>query len=221
MIGAAEALSREFIVFAESIATIAMTHERVARAYVKDGTISLAIPPLRALLEVMADGSTSEGWQLDSPEFRAMFTRESVLASPWYAERLAAKQAAWADIVKIGRTHLQDATPLTLGQEFSGWAAQAALGAQRVRACLPQILALAQGGTAVGTGLNTSEGFAEAFAARMGEITGLGFVTAGNKFEALASHDALVFVHGEDGTVGVLLLVATIGVVSLSNKTAE
>ena len=81
-------------VYAESVATIVMTHERVARAYVKDGTISLAIPPLRALLEVMADGSTSEGWQAESPEFRAMFTRESVLASDWYAERLAAKQAA-------------------------------------------------------------------------------------------------------------------------------
>jgi hypothetical protein len=81
-------------VFAESISTIAMTHERVARAYVKDGTISLAVPPLRALLEIMADGSTAEGWQLESPEFRSMFTRESVLAAPWYAERLAAKQAA-------------------------------------------------------------------------------------------------------------------------------
>ncbi len=72
---------QDVAVFAESIATIAMTHERVARAYVKDGTISLAIPPLRALLEIMADGSTSEGWQLESPEFRELFTRESVLAS--------------------------------------------------------------------------------------------------------------------------------------------
>ncbi len=112
------------------------------------------------------------------------------------AQALARKGQAFRDIVKIGRTHLQDATPVTLGQEFSGWAAQAALGAQRLRASLPQILALAQGGTAVGTGLNTSEGFAEAFAARMAAITGLGFVTAGNKFEALASHDALVFLHG-------------------------
>jgi phosphoenolpyruvate carboxykinase (diphosphate) len=85
---------QDVAVYAESVATIVMTHERVARAYVKDGTISLAIPPLRALLEVMADGSTSEGWQAESPEFRAMFTRESVLASDWYAERLAAKQAA-------------------------------------------------------------------------------------------------------------------------------
>jgi len=85
---------QDVAVYAESVATIVMTHERVARAYVKDGTISLAIPPLRALLEVMADGSTSEGWQVESPEFRAMFTRESVLASDWYAERLATKQAA-------------------------------------------------------------------------------------------------------------------------------
>jgi phosphoenolpyruvate carboxykinase (diphosphate) len=81
-------------VFAESVATIATTHERVARAYVKDGTIDLAIPPLRALLEIMADGATSQGWTLGSPEFRAMFTRESVLGSHWYAQRLDAKQAA-------------------------------------------------------------------------------------------------------------------------------
>jgi hypothetical protein len=81
-------------VFAESMATIVTTHERVARAYFKDGTVDLAIPPLRALLEIMADGSTSEGWDLDSPEFREMFTRESVLGSDWYAERLDAKQAA-------------------------------------------------------------------------------------------------------------------------------
>lgn len=81
-------------VFAESIATIAATHERVARAYFKDGTVDLAVPPLRGLLEIMADGSTSEGWGLDSPEFRAMFTREAVLASDWYARRLDAKQAA-------------------------------------------------------------------------------------------------------------------------------
>ncbi|HET6966817.1 MAG TPA: hypothetical protein VFI44_01010 [Ornithinibacter sp.] len=81
-------------VFAESIATIATTHERVARAYFKDGTVDLAVPPLRALLEIMADGSTSQGWSLDSPDFRAMFTREAVLASDWYARRLDAKQVA-------------------------------------------------------------------------------------------------------------------------------
>jgi hypothetical protein len=81
-------------VFAESVTTIALTHERVARAYAKDGTISLAVPPLRALLEIMADGLSAQGWGLDSPEFREQFTRESVLASDWYAERLVAKQAA-------------------------------------------------------------------------------------------------------------------------------
>jgi fumarate hydratase class II len=102
----------------------------------------------------------------------------------------------FARIVKIGRTHLQDATPITLGQEFSGYAAQVNLAATRIRLTLPGLYALAQGGTAVGTGLNTRAGFAEGFAARMGELTGLPFVTARNKFEALACHDALVFVHG-------------------------
>ena len=81
-------------VFADSVATIATTHERVARAYFEDGTVSLAVPPLRALLEIMANGTTTEGWTLDSPEFRALFSRESVLASGWYAARLDAKQAA-------------------------------------------------------------------------------------------------------------------------------
>ena len=81
-------------VFAESVATIAMTHERVARAYFKDGTVELAVPPLRALLEIMADGASTEGWRLDSPELRVQFTRESVLASDWYARRLDAKQVA-------------------------------------------------------------------------------------------------------------------------------
>jgi len=81
-------------VFAESMATIVTTHERVARAYFDDETVSMAIPPLRALLEVMADGATSEGWTLHSPEFREMFTRAGVLASDWYAERLDTKQAA-------------------------------------------------------------------------------------------------------------------------------
>jgi hypothetical protein len=81
-------------IFAESIATIVATHQRVARSYFEDGTIALAVPPLRALLEIMAEGFTAEGWGLDSPEFRVMFTRDSVLASDWYAQRLDAKQAA-------------------------------------------------------------------------------------------------------------------------------
>ena len=109
---------------------------------------------------------------------------------------LSAKAEEFADIVKIGRTHLQDATPLTLGQEFSGYAQQVARGIERVRVTLPRLHELAQGGTAVGTGLNARKGFAEAFAAEVGKITGLPFVTAENKFEALAAHDALVELSG-------------------------
>ena len=111
-------------------------------------------------------------------------------------EALADKQATFQDIVKIGRTHTQDATPLTLGQEFSGYAAQVALGIARVEACLPRLYALAQGGTAVGTGLNAKTGFAERFADEVAKITGLPFATAANKFEALAAHDAIVEVSG-------------------------
>ncbi|MFL5210437.1 MAG: class II fumarate hydratase [Microvirga sp.] len=106
------------------------------------------------------------------------------------------KAQAFADVVKIGRTHLQDATPVTLGQEFSGYAAQVALGIERIAATLPGLFALAQGGTAVGTGLNAHPRFAEAFAAKAAELTALPFTSAANKFEALASHDALVFTQG-------------------------
>jgi fumarate hydratase class II len=109
---------------------------------------------------------------------------------------LAAKERAFARIVKIGRTHTQDATPLTLGQEFSGYAAQVANGRTRLRSALKEMLPLAQGGTAVGTGLNTHPRFARLFARRVAKLTGLPFVTAPNKFEALAAHDAEVFVHG-------------------------
>jgi fumarate hydratase class II len=111
-------------------------------------------------------------------------------------EALVAKQAAFKDIIKIGRTHTQDATPLTLGQEFSGYATQAANSIRRVEQTLPAMCELAQGGTAVGTGLNAPIGFAEKVAERIAAITGLPFVTAPNKFEALAAHDALVFGHG-------------------------
>ena len=99
-------------------------------------------------------------------------------------------------IVKIGRTHLQDATPLTLGQEISGWAAQLAQGEKHVRAALPHLCELALGGTAVGTGLNAPKGYAEAVAAELARLTGHPFVTAPNKFEAMASCDALVHAHG-------------------------
>jgi fumarate hydratase class II len=110
---------------------------------------------------------------------------------------LEAKVRDFADIIKIGRTHLQDATPLTLGQEFSGYAIQIAYGIERIKSSLPRLLQLAQGGTAVGTGLNARAGFAEEFARQVGEITGLPFVTAPNKFEALAAHDALVEASGQ------------------------
>ena len=103
---------------------------------------------------------------------------------------------AWGDIIKIGRTHLQDATPLTLGQEFSGYAAQMANARERVRSTLPRLFCLAQGGTAVGTGLNAPAGFDVAFADQVAALTGMPFVTAPNKFEALATHDAVVECSG-------------------------
>ncbi|SFP55986.1 class II fumarate hydratase [Tranquillimonas alkanivorans] len=108
-------------------------------------------------------------------------------------------------IIKIGRTHTQDATPLTLAQEFSGYTHQVAMGIERVKAALGRIYELAQGGTAVGTGLNTREGWAEKVAANMAEITGLPFVTAPNKFEALAAHDAMVEMSGSLKTVAASL----------------
>jgi fumarate hydratase class II len=120
-------------------------------------------------------------------------------------KRLAAQAGAWDRIVKIGRTHLQDATPLTLGQEFSGYAAQIADGIARVEAVLPRLHRLAQGGTAVGTGLNAPAGFSEAFAAEMANLTRLPFETAPNKFEALASHDTLVELSGVLNTLAVSL----------------
>jgi fumarate hydratase, class II len=118
---------------------------------------------------------------------------------------LAAKSEEFAGIIKIGRTHTQDATPLTLGQEFGGYAHQVAMGIKRVEMCLPAIYELAQGGTAVGTGLNTRKGFAEKVAAEIAAVTGLPFVTAPNKFEALAAHDAMVMFSGALKTVAASL----------------
>lgn len=119
---------------------------------------------------------------------------------------LDGKAMAFKDIIKIGRTHLQDATPVTLGQEFSGYAAQIAYGIERVKTTLPRLSELAQGGTAVGTGLNCKIGFAEKFAEKVSDITGIPFVTAKNKFEALAAHDAVVEASGALNTLACSLM---------------
>ncbi|KQN07277.1 class II fumarate hydratase [Sphingomonas sp. Leaf25] len=121
------------------------------------------------------------------------------------AGSLEAKARDWAEIVKIGRTHLQDATPLTLGQEFSAYVAQLRDADRRLRSAEGDLLRLAQGGTAVGTGLNAAPGFAEAVAAEIASITGHAFVTAPNKFEALASNDPLVQLSGTLNTLAVAL----------------
>jgi fumarate hydratase class II len=118
---------------------------------------------------------------------------------------LETKVKAWADIIKIGRTHTQDATPITLGQEFSGYAAQVSNGIARIEQTLPKLMELAQGGTAVGTGLNAPVGFDKMVAERIAKITGMHFTTAPNKFEALAAHDAMVFSHGAINTVAASL----------------
>ncbi len=111
------------------------------------------------------------------------------------------KAQAWKGIIKIGRTHTQDATPVTLGQEFSGYAKQIENGIARIEMTLPMLMQLAQGGTAVGTGLAAPVGFAEMVADKIAQITGLNFTSAPNKFEALAAHDAMVFTHGAIHTV--------------------
>jgi len=123
-------------------------------------------------------------------------TRRLVPALTALGDALDDKVRAFAHIIKIGRTHTQDATPLTLGQEFSGYTAQVKHGCERVETALKELLPLAQGGTAVGTGLNAHPRFAELIAQRIAELTGFPFVSAPNKFEALAAHDAIVFVHG-------------------------
>jgi fumarate hydratase class II len=118
---------------------------------------------------------------------------------------LKAKSKEFADIIKIGRTHTQDATPLTLGQEFSGYVQQVANGVRRIKDTLHGLYELAQGGTAVGTGLNAPVGFDKLVAAKIAAITHLPFVTAPNKFEALAAHDAMVFSHGAINTMAASL----------------
>jgi len=119
---------------------------------------------------------------------------------------LEAKAELWSETVKIGRTHLQDATPLTVGQEFSGYVQQLRDVRRAVKSALPAVFELAQGGTAVGTGLNTDPRFAELVAKKIADETGLAFVTAPNKFSALAGHDALVFLHGTFKTAAAALM---------------
>ncbi|GBC06747.1 hypothetical protein RclHR1_07010003 [Rhizophagus clarus] len=121
-------------------------------------------------------------------------------------DAIAEKSKEFQNIIKIGRTHLQDATPLTLGDEFSGYVQQLTFGIERVKTTLPRLYYLAQGGTAVGTGLNTREGFDVKIAEEISKITNLPFQTAPNKFEALASHDAIVEVSGSLNTVAVSLM---------------
>ena len=116
-------------------------------------------------------------------------------------DALNKKSEQFGDIIKIGRTHLQDATPLTLGQEFSGYVTQVEYGIQRVEAALPHLRLLAQGGTAVGTGLNTYKGFDEAIAKEVSKMTGTEFKSAPNKFESLAAHDAIVQASGALNTL--------------------
>ena len=132
-------------------------------------------------------------------------SNQLIPALEYLRDGLKQKQQEFAHIIKIGRTHTQDATPLTLGQEFSGYVAQVELGIERVKQGLTRLFDLAQGGTAVGTGLNAKVGFAEGFAQEVANITGLPFKTAENKFEALAAHDALVFAHGALNSVATSL----------------
>jgi fumarate hydratase class II len=120
-------------------------------------------------------------------------------------DALHAKAESWKAIIKIGRTHTQDATPITLGQEFSGYAQQVLSGIGRIEQTMPALMQLAQGGTAVGTGLNAPKGFDVMVAARIAAVTGMAFTTAPNKFEALAAHDAMVFSHGAVNTVAASL----------------
>ncbi len=120
--------------------------------------------------------------------------------------RCTTKEVEFAGITKIGRTHLMDAVPLTLGQEFSGYVAQLTADIERVELTLPGLYELALGGSAVGTGLNTHPEFGERVAAKIADMTGLPFVTAPNKFAALAAHDALVFTHGALRTLAVSLM---------------
>jgi len=133
-------------------------------------------------------------------------THKLIPAMEHLQKTLAKKTADFADIIKIGRTHLQDATPVTLGQEFSGYLTQVKYGIQRIKGCLPRLSQLAQGGTAVGTGINCKKGFDVLFAKKVSEITGLPFTTAENKFESMAAHDAIVEASGVLNTISASLM---------------
>lgn len=133
------------------------------------------------------------------------FEEELLPALKKLHQALKHKQEQFEHIIKIGRTHLQDATPLTLGQEFSGYVTQLEYGIERIESALPRLRLLAQGGTAVGTGLNTFKGFAEDIASEVSKMTGKQFHTAPNKFEALAAHDAIVEAHGQLNTLATSL----------------
>lgn len=130
-------------------------------------------------------------------------TRRLIPALKKMRDQLAEQAKRWDDIVKIGRTHLQDATPLTLGQEFSGYAAQVGDCIHRLEAVMPRVLRLAQGGTAVGTGLNAPKGFAEEFAREVSKLTQLPFTSAPNKFAEMAAHDTMVELSGELNVIAV------------------
>jgi fumarate hydratase class II len=136
----------------------------------------------------------------------AALRRDLVPALESLHTTLAERAAAFSEIVKIGRTHLQDATPMTLGQEIGGWVAQLEQGRAHVESAIPHLSELALGGTAVGTGLNAHPSFGVRVAAKLAELTGLPLVTAPNKFESLAAHDAIVFAHGALKTLAVSLM---------------
>ena len=135
-----------------------------------------------------------------------MLNKQLLPALELLKKALEEKASAFKKIIKIGRTHLQDATPMTLGQEFSGYAAQIKMGIERIQNTLPHLYELAQGGTAVGTGLNANPQFGKLFAKKVADLTGLPFVSADNKFEALASEDTLVEVSGSLNTLAVSLM---------------
>lgn len=137
----------------------------------------------------------------------ALFANKELIPALKNLQKALDKKAQeWQNIVKIGRTHLQDATPITLGQEFSGYRAQIEYGIERIKSALTRVYYLAQGGTAVGTGLNCQKGFTEKFATEIAKATSLPFITAPNKFEALASNDALVEFSGALNVLAVSLM---------------